>query len=192
MNPKVYKSIKDNIQRYLDLLWEREKKNEFFLWTESDVQSYLYCCLIRDYGDKYSINTNPVLSSISSEKEYKSKTKPFYQPDILVTPVGNLKVEEESKKSTREKRMALLKKDDSVVVEIKFVQDTFSSTGRKSVSKLGKLAEDYKKNRREGHNHIILIFFEKGEKSYLWENDIERTLGKYRELTVFHKPKVHI
>ena len=88
--------------------------------------------------------------------------------------------------------MALVKKDDSVVVEIKFVQDTFSSTGRKSVSRLGKLAEDYKKNRREGHNHIILIFFEKGEKSYLWENDIERTLGKYREFTVFHKPKVPI
>ena len=192
LNPEVYKSMKDNIQRYLDILWEREKKKEFLIWTESDVQSYLYCCLIKDYGGKYSINTNPVLSSISSEKEYRSKTKPFYQPDILITPLRNVKVEEESRSSKREKRMALLKKHDSIVVEIKFVQDTYSSTGRKSVSKLGKLADDYEKNRREGHNHIILVFFEKGEKSYLWENDIKRKLGKYQGFTIFHKPKVHI
>jgi len=189
LNPKVYKSIKDNIQRYLDLIWEREKKNEFFIWTESDVQSFLYCCLIRDYGDKYSINANPVLSSIGSEKEYKSRTKPFYRPDILIAPVGNMKVEEQSGSSTREKRMEILKKDDSIVVEIKFAQDTYSGTGRNSVSQLGELAEDYEKNRIEGHKHIILVFFEKGEKSYLWESNIEEILGEYRRFTVFHKPK---
>lgn len=192
MDREVYKSFKDQIQQYLDLLWDREKRNEFFVWTESDVQSYLYSCLVRDYGDRYSINTNPVLTSTTKMK-YKGRArsvKPFYQPDILISPVGNLKVEQESWSSEKkEKRMALRRKDESILIEIKFVQDTNSSWGRKSKSKLRKLTGDYEKIRRENHKHIILVFVEKGEKSYLYEADIKGTLGKKRKFVVFHKPR---
>lgn len=188
MNKKVYRNIKDSIQRYLDLLWKAERTNDFLIWTESDIQAYLYSCLTREYGHKYSINTNPPLSSRT--KKYKAKgIKPFYQPDILITPIRNLTIEEEYASPKKQKRMVLRKKDDSIVVEIKFVQDTYSSYSRPSKTTLGELVEDYEKNKQEGHKFIILVFFEKGEKSYLTENDIKTTLRRFRSFTVFHKPK---
>jgi len=196
MNKELYNLFKERIRHYLNSLWNEEKNNEFFIWTESDVQSYLYSRLIQEFGDKYSINTNPALTSKSTTKKYKGQArnvKPFYQPDILITPISNLEVEkEEWSHDKKERRMRLQKKDDSIVVEIKFVQDTNSSWGRKSTSKLRKLFEDYEKVIEEGHKHVILIFYEKGRKSYINEVDIEGILGKSRKFTLFHKPKTTV
>lgn len=197
LNRRVYKKFKEKIQQYLDNLWEQEEKsNGFFIWTESDLQCYLYSCLTRDFSDSCSVNADPELTSIDPAKRYKGKAKsvkPFYQPDILITPKDNLKVEEEEwSHDTKHRRMQLKKKDNSIVLEIKFVQDTNSSRGRRSVSKLRELFRDYEKVLREGHQHMILVFYEKGQMSYLSETDIRRILGKSRKFTVFHQPKATI
>jgi hypothetical protein len=84
--------------------------------------------------------------------------------------------------------LLLRKKDDSLVVEIKFVQDTNESFGRKSLSKLGELVKDYEKNTKEGHKFVILVFVEKGKESYLTENDIKQKLKGLQNFVVFHKP----
>lgn len=127
-----------------------------------------------------------------SKKKYKGKArnvKPFYQPDLLITPIENLKVEQRNDAPTLEKRIGLHRKNQSVVVEIKFAQDTNESRSRKSVSKLKELADDYGKDKTEGHRNIILVFFEKGEKSYLTEDDVQMRLNELKESTVFHIPK---
>jgi len=193
MNQKDYEFFRNTIQSYLDQLRKKEEKNEFLIWTESDIQSYLYSCLVNDprFKDKYAINNRPVLSSIDSAKKYIGRAKNvkrFYQPDLLITPIGNLVVERRDDAPTFEKRLALRKKDDSIVVEIKFVQDTNESFGRKSLSKLGGLVKDYEKNRKEGHKYVILVFVEKGKESYLTESDIKRKLKDLQNSVVFHKP----
>jgi len=81
--------------------------------------------------------------------------------------------------------LALRKKGDSIVVEIKFVQDTNESFGRKSLSKLGGLVKDYEKNRKEGHKYVILVFVEKGKEFYLTESDIKRKLKDLQNSVVF-------
>jgi hypothetical protein len=98
MNKEDYESVKKALQSYLDDLWKNEEKNEFLIWTESDAQSYLYSRLANDhrFRDKYAINNRPVLSSINPDKKYIGKAKnvkPFYQPDFLITPIGNLGIE---------------------------------------------------------------------------------------------------
>jgi hypothetical protein len=193
MNKEDYEFVKNAIQSYLDNLWKEEEKNEFLVWTESDAQSYLYSCLVNDprIKDKYTISNRPVLSSINPDKKYIGKAKnvkPFYQPDLLITSFGNLRVERRDDAPTFEKRLELDKKDDSIVVEIKFVQDTNESYGRKSLSKLGELVKDYDKNKKEGHKYIILVFFEKGNESYLTADDIKRALKDRQGVVVFHKP----
>ena len=192
LNNKDCRHLRNRLRSYFEELLEKEKTNPYLIWTESDVQSYLYHRLVSDpqINRSYLISNRPVLSSVNPEKKYKGKAKsvkPFYQPDILVTPLENLKVEQR-KTGREEKRMELIRKDDSVAIEIKFVQDTNDSTGRKSVAKLHELERDYEKNKREGHKHIILVFVEKGEKSYLSKEDINR-MSKYRGFLVFHKPK---
>jgi len=114
--------------------------------------------------------------------------KPFYQPDLLITPVENLRVEKRGASPRFEKRLELHKKSDSIVVEIKFVQDTNESFGRKSLPKLNELVRDYAKNEKEGHKFIILVFVEKGDTSYLAADDIKKTLKDRQGLVVFHKP----
>jgi len=193
MNSKVCRFLKDSIQSYLDRLRSQETKNEFLMWTESDVQSYIYSCLINDpnFKNKYAIINRPVLSSRDPKKKYKGKArnvKPLYQPDLLITPIENLKVER-GDAPTSERRIGLYRKNQSVVVEIKFVQDTNESYGRKSVSKLKELADDYRKDKTEGHRNIILVFFERGKKSYLTKNDVQMRLNELEEFTVFHIPK---
>jgi hypothetical protein len=100
----------------------------------------------------------------------------------------NLQTEKRKNRPTLEKRIRLLRKDDSIVVKIKFVQNTNDSVGRKSFAKLRELAEDYKDRRAEGHKHIILVFVEKGAKSYLTERDINRVIRNQNAL-VMHRPK---
>ena len=193
MNKRIYEHFEKRIQQYFEELPEKEKNNPFLIWSESDVQSYLYHRLVSDQQieKNYSINNRPVLSSSNPEKKYKGKAKnvkPFYQPDILITTLENLTVEQREDRPQAEKRLGLLRKDDSIVVEIKFVQDTNNSTGRASVSKLEGLKEDYKKNRNEGHKWIILVFVEKGEKSYLTKEDYKR-VSRYKNALIMHKPK---
>ena len=181
------------IQQYLEELRTNENKNPFLLWTETDVQSYLYHRLVSDpqIEKAFAVLNRPVLSSVNPDKKYKGKAKnvkPFYQPDLLITPLKNLQIEKRKNKPRLERRIKLLRKDDSIIVEIKFVQDTNDSTGRKSVTKLTELAEDYKKNRTEGHKHIILVFVEKGDESYLSKGDINR-MSRYQDALVMYKPK---
>lgn len=190
MDRKVYEHFKKRIQQYLDEVREKEKKNQFLIWTESDVQSYLYHRLVTDpqIEKSYSINNRPLLSSIDPGKKYRGNMKPFYQPDLLITPLENLKIEQRKDKPRAEKRLQLLRKDDSIVVEMKFAQDTNDSTGRKSVSKLEELSEDYRKRKKEGHRWILLVFVEKGDKSYLGKEDIKR-VSRYRDALVILRPK---
>lgn len=194
MNKRTFTYFKERIQQYLDELWEKEANNQFLIWTETDVQSYLYHRLVTDpqLEKTYAINNRPILSSINPAKKYKGKAKslkPFYQPDILIAPLKNLEVERRNDNPTTEKRMRLLKKADTIIVEIKFVQDTNDSTGRKSVSKLNELIEDYEDRRIEGHRYIIIVYVEKGERSYLSKDDIKR-ISKYKKALVFHKPEI--
>jgi hypothetical protein len=188
-----YEHIKKRIQEYFKELNGKEKTNPFLIWTESDLQSYLYHRLISDPNleKNLSITNRPVLSSVNPEKKYKGKgknVKPFYQPDFLITPFKNLKVEQRDEKPLTEKRLELINKTDSVVVEIKFTQDTNGSTGRKSVSKLKELKADYEKNLKEGHGWIILVFVEKGEKSYFTKEDVKQ-MSNYKDALVMHTPK---
>jgi predicted metallo-beta-lactamase superfamily hydrolase len=114
--------------------------------------------------------------------------KPFYQPDFIITPQKNLTVEQRDDKPKAEKRLQLIKKTDSVIVEIKFAQDTNSSFGRKTVSKLTELKHDYEDRLGEGHKWIILVLVEKGEESYLSRTDL-RIDNKYRNALVKYNPK---
>jgi hypothetical protein len=191
MDKEIYMHFKDRFQQYFNELRQEEKNNPFLIWTESDLQSYLYHKLVADskVDEKYSINNRPVLSSINPEKAYQGigkSVKHFHQPDILITPQKNLKVEQRKDKPRTVKRLELIRKNDSIVVEIKFVQDTYDSIGRKSKSILGELQRDYEKRKNEGHKWIILVFAEKGDKSNLTSNDI----GKfpYKEALITHKP----
>jgi hypothetical protein len=73
-------------------------------------------------------------------------------------------------------------------VEIKFTQDNNNSTGRKTVTKLEKLKADYEDRLMEGHKWIILVFFEKGEKSYLSKYDLSQ-MSSYKDALLMYKPK---
>lgn len=190
MDSKIYEHFKKRIQQYLDEVREKEKKNQFLIWTESDVQSYLYHRLVTDpqIEKSYSINNQPLLSSIDPEKKYRGNMKPSYQPDLLITPLENLKIEQRKDKPRAEKRLQLLRKDDSIVVEIKFAQDTNDSTGRKSVSKLEGLSKDYRKRKKEGHKWILLVLVEKGNESYLSKEDIKR-VPRYKDALAILRPK---
>jgi hypothetical protein len=90
--------------------------------------------------------------------------KPFYQPGLPVTPRQNLKTERRKDMPNAEKRLAPKNRNNAIVVEVKFAQDTNDSTRRKTSSKLTQLRKDYRKNEVQGHKWIVLVLFEKGKK----------------------------
>jgi hypothetical protein len=130
------------------------------------------------------------LSRTDRVREYKGKArsvKPFYQPDFLITPRRNLRFEHRKDKPHAEKRLAVRRKDDAIVVEVKFAQDTNDETGRKTVSKLAQLGDDYRKNAKQGHKWIVLVLVEKGDESYLKKEEIMQY--QYKDALVTQVPE---
>jgi hypothetical protein len=198
MNRTIYLHFKKAIKQYLRARRKEEEKLAkkktwpHLMWTETDVQSYLYHRLVSNFSD-YVIINRPVLSKIRRVRQYNRKAtsvKPFYQPDFLITRQGkgNLKVERRKDKPHAEQRLALKRKDDAIVVEVKFAQDTNDATGRKTKSKLARLRDDYRKNAQQGHKWIILVLVEKGEKSYLTNEDIKQ-MHQYKDALVIQAPE---